>query len=242
MQKYSEARSHMPESCLSIRRRRKNCPACAPWLHIKIRQNVVLTVPAARRTRLRFLWRMSRSLIRNCVMWAMRWQRSPRIREETAKQALKLIRVEYEELPAVFDPLEAMKPDAPPVHPCFIGNNIAGMAKLPMGDLEKGFGRAILSWKNGLNFRGKALPAGDAGRGGGLLCIGASDGVVHDPEPPSVKESAGKAVRNAGQPGPRAESAVYWRRVRLPCGNERKSGTHSCCAGNACGEAGAFCL
>ena len=51
--------------------------------------------------------------------------------EETAKRALELIRVEYEELPAVFDPLEAMKPEAPAVHPCFIGNNIAGMAKLP---------------------------------------------------------------------------------------------------------------
>lgn len=59
--------------------------------------------------------------------------------EETAKRALELIRVEYEELPAVFDPLEAMKTEAPAVHPCFIGNNIAGMAKLPMGDLEKGF-------------------------------------------------------------------------------------------------------
>ena len=41
--------------------------------------------------------------------------------EETAKRALELIRVEYEELPAVFDPLEAMKPEAPAVHPCFIG-------------------------------------------------------------------------------------------------------------------------
>lgn len=59
--------------------------------------------------------------------------------EYIASQALALIRVEYEELPAVFDPLEAMNPEAPPVHTCFIGNNIAGMAKLPMGDLEKGF-------------------------------------------------------------------------------------------------------
>lgn len=59
--------------------------------------------------------------------------------EETALAALKLIRVEYEELPAVYDPLEAMKPEAPAVHPCFLGNNIAGMAKFPMGDIEQGF-------------------------------------------------------------------------------------------------------
>ena len=41
--------------------------------------------------------------------------------EETAMAALQLIRVEYEELPAVYDPLEAMKPEAPAVHPCFLG-------------------------------------------------------------------------------------------------------------------------
>ena len=36
--------------------------------------------------------------------------------EDTALEALDLIRVEYEELPAVFDPEEAMKPGAPSVH------------------------------------------------------------------------------------------------------------------------------
>lgn len=56
-----------------------------------------------------------------------------------ADAALKLIKVKYEELPAVMDPLEAMEPDACPIHPCVIGNNIAGMAILPMGDLETGF-------------------------------------------------------------------------------------------------------
>ena len=62
--------------------------------------------------------------------------------EETAMAALRLIRVEYEELPAVYDPLEAMKPEAPAVHPCFLGNNIAGMAKLPMGDIGQGFAQS----------------------------------------------------------------------------------------------------
>ena len=62
--------------------------------------------------------------------------------EETAMAALQLTRVEYEELPAVYDPLEAMKPEAPAVHPCFLGNNIAGMAKLPMGDMGQGFAQS----------------------------------------------------------------------------------------------------
>lgn len=35
---------------------------------------------------------------------------------ETAQEALDLIRVDYEILPAVFDPYEAMRPDAPTVH------------------------------------------------------------------------------------------------------------------------------
>ena len=37
--------------------------------------------------------------------------------ESTADEALSLIKVEYELLPAVFDPEEAMKPDAPEIHP-----------------------------------------------------------------------------------------------------------------------------
>src|SRR5690349_11850558 len=35
---------------------------------------------------------------------------------ELAEQALGLIEVEYDELPAVFDPLEAMQPGAPLLH------------------------------------------------------------------------------------------------------------------------------
>ncbi|MBQ3404867.1 MAG: carbon monoxide dehydrogenase, partial [Oscillospiraceae bacterium] len=39
--------------------------------------------------------------------------------EEIAKKAVELIKVEYEERPAVYDVLEAMKPDAPLVQPEF---------------------------------------------------------------------------------------------------------------------------
>jgi CO/xanthine dehydrogenase Mo-binding subunit len=71
--------------------------------------------------------------------------------EDLAEEALELIRVEYEELPAVFDPLEAMTPGAPLVHenvgeyyhtPAYIatpGTNICTHFKLRKGDVEKGF-------------------------------------------------------------------------------------------------------
>ena len=35
---------------------------------------------------------------------------------EIAEMAAQLIEVEYEDLPSVFDPLEALEPDAPLVH------------------------------------------------------------------------------------------------------------------------------
>src|SRR5262249_40366131 len=35
---------------------------------------------------------------------------------DAADEALSLVEVEYEELPAVFDPLEAMNPDSPRIH------------------------------------------------------------------------------------------------------------------------------
>jgi CO/xanthine dehydrogenase Mo-binding subunit len=37
--------------------------------------------------------------------------------QDTMEEALGLVKVEYEELPAVFDPLEALKPEAPVLHP-----------------------------------------------------------------------------------------------------------------------------
>ena len=58
--------------------------------------------------------------------------------EDTAEEALDLIRVEYEEMPAVFDPLEAMKPGAPLVHDEKPGN-IAVEFKIEAGDVEEAF-------------------------------------------------------------------------------------------------------
>lgn len=60
------------------------------------------------------------------------------IDEETAEEALDLIRVEYEPLPAVFDPLEAMGEDAPQLHE-HAKRNIGDHAKLEFGDVESAF-------------------------------------------------------------------------------------------------------
>jgi len=66
------------------------------------------------------------------------------ISPEIAEEAVHLIEVEYEELPAVFDPLEAMKPDAPLVHELDargkpLRSNILPLPwKFQAGDVEKG--------------------------------------------------------------------------------------------------------
>ncbi len=59
--------------------------------------------------------------------------------EEIAEKALNLIEVEYELLPAVFDPEQAMKPEAPKVHE---SGNITGEIPLSVGDIAKGFKEA----------------------------------------------------------------------------------------------------
>ncbi len=74
--------------------------------------------------------------------------------EAIAEQAVKLIKVEYEELPAVYDPLEALKPEAPEVQPVF-GNkehkNVCGeIVRIPFcaeeefgpETMEHGFAKA----------------------------------------------------------------------------------------------------
>jgi carbon-monoxide dehydrogenase large subunit len=71
--------------------------------------------------------------------------------EESAEEAVELIQVEYEELPALFDPLVAMRPGTILIHealgsyeyepifsPC-PGTNIANHAKIRRGDLDQGF-------------------------------------------------------------------------------------------------------
>ena len=57
---------------------------------------------------------------------------------DTAEEALDLIRVEYEILPAVFHPEEAMQPGAPQLYDHAPGN-IAAKSEFHYGDVEKGF-------------------------------------------------------------------------------------------------------
>jgi CO/xanthine dehydrogenase Mo-binding subunit len=68
---------------------------------------------------------------------------------DIVQEALELIDVEYEELPAVFDPLEAMKPDAPLLHPDYASyqgpnktdglTNARSRVQTSKGDVERGF-------------------------------------------------------------------------------------------------------
>jgi len=60
--------------------------------------------------------------------------------EETAQEALELIEVEYEDLPAVFDPEEAMKLGAPLLHEKAERNILSLMTQsYSHGDVEQGF-------------------------------------------------------------------------------------------------------
>lgn len=82
------------------------------------------------------------------------------VTEEIAEEALRLIRVEYEELPAVFHPEEAIKDGAPRIHDKIIPNtttawedfgvvrearpydavnNISNQVLITIGDIEQGF-------------------------------------------------------------------------------------------------------
>ena len=73
---------------------------------------------------------------------------------DVAEDALALIEVEYQELPAVFDAEEAMKPDAPLLHPDYRSYlhapekffsdlpNVHSHATWQVGDIEEGFAQA----------------------------------------------------------------------------------------------------
>ncbi|MCF6171265.1 MAG: molybdopterin-dependent oxidoreductase [Bacteroidales bacterium] len=64
------------------------------------------------------------------------------IDEATCYKALELIEVDYEELPAVFDPMEAMKDGAPRLFDHKYENNINTRVDHHFGDTEKGFAEA----------------------------------------------------------------------------------------------------
>ncbi|MCC7291178.1 MAG: molybdopterin-dependent oxidoreductase [Phycisphaerales bacterium] len=63
------------------------------------------------------------------------------IDERTAEEAIKLITVEYEELPAVLDPFEAMADGAPLVHERY-ARNVGTEVHQHFGDVEKAFAQS----------------------------------------------------------------------------------------------------
>src|SRR5262245_7202358 len=78
---------------------------------------------------------------------------------DTAEEAVALIQVDYEELPAVSDPLEAMKADAPIIHPDYTSyegpqtkapdlRNVQTLVQQGQGDIEKGFAESYYIFEN----------------------------------------------------------------------------------------------
>ncbi len=68
---------------------------------------------------------------------------------EIAEQALRLIEVEYNELPALLDPRQALEPTSPLVHPeseshgiYDVSRNVAARVYSEQGDVERGFAEA----------------------------------------------------------------------------------------------------
>ena len=72
--------------------------------------------------------------------------------EDTAAHAVSLIRVEYEDLPVLTDPREALRPETPPLHPPYPGisqhpelvfrGNLVSLHRIQRGDVEAALTRA----------------------------------------------------------------------------------------------------
>ncbi|HLF74266.1 MAG TPA: xanthine dehydrogenase family protein, partial [Anaerolineales bacterium] len=62
--------------------------------------------------------------------------------EAEAAAAVRLIEVEYEDLPVVTDPLEAMQPDAPRIHAEIGDSNICVHYKIRKGNVQEAFAKA----------------------------------------------------------------------------------------------------
>ncbi len=105
-------------------------------------------VPQIRLTPVYFTPVQSPTMVQDFMVMTrdVRWAGQPvaavaAISAEIAEQAMELIDVEYEELPTVFDPEEAMAEGAPQLHEG-AEHNIAKHEVFSIGDLEKGFAEA----------------------------------------------------------------------------------------------------
>ena len=108
------------------------------------------TRPRARRTRCRRRWTPSRST-RRCASWATASRSSPRRPRRSPAGAIDLIEVEYEELPAIIDPRDALKPGAPVIHDeaDYVDfdqsdrtRNLAAHIFVDIGNVDQGFAEA----------------------------------------------------------------------------------------------------
>ena len=87
--------------------------------------------------------------------------------ERAAEEALGRIRVEYEELPAVYDPIDAMAPDAPLVQPGIefpsdlrpVGRNVCHRYRLRSGRGDAGFDEADVNVEHEFVIAGAAHAA-----------------------------------------------------------------------------------
>lgn len=80
------------------------------------------------------------------------------IEKDVVEEALRLIEVEYEEQPAVFDPLEAMKSEAPLLHPDYAAykgpnkepslKNVRSVERASKGNIEEGFAESDAIFEN----------------------------------------------------------------------------------------------
>lgn len=81
--------------------------------------------------------------------------------EELAEEALGLIKVDYQQLPAVFDSRQAMMPEAPQIHD---GGNLASQFEYERGDVSQGFRESELvlegSYQTGMSHQSYMEPRG----------------------------------------------------------------------------------
>lgn len=102
--------------------------------------------------------------------------------ENTALDALELIRVDYEELPAVFDPEAALAPGAPQIH---AQGNLAREIRIDRGDVEAGFRAAAViheaTYETSVQYQAAMEPHGTVAAmdGGGRLTVWAPVHSVH---------------------------------------------------------------
>jgi len=75
--------------------------------------------------------------------------------EETALEALSYIKVDYDPLPAVFDPIESMKDGAPQIHNEY-QNNINIHIHIDVGEVDQAMGKAFLVREDTFKAAGEA--------------------------------------------------------------------------------------